>query len=134
MILPGAALLIVPNCGFGETGWLTLASGPPKFTVLKALKNSARSCRLSLSDNLVSLIAERSHVKEPGWSRKPFPELPQVFAGATEKQVVSNHSWMVGLLSLPLQVRLGRAPPKNSVLVLLRPMAPIVKGKPVRTL
>src|SRR5690349_6421241 len=55
-----------------------LELGPLKFTLLKALKNSARNCVLRRSVIFVFLMRPRSVLNRPGARKIFLPELPNV--------------------------------------------------------
>ena len=54
----------------------TVALGGPKFAWFSTLKNSARNCRLALSETAVFLNSDTSRSARPGPVNVPRPRFP----------------------------------------------------------
>ena len=81
MILADSELVMVPACEF-----VTVMFGGSKFTVLAALKNSARNSRLLLSVNANERLSRASTFVNPGLTITCRPELPKLNPVAGVKQ------------------------------------------------
>src|SRR5271157_1115225 len=85
----------------------TLELGPPRFSLLNALKTSQRNSSLARSVIAKDFANDRSTEPKPGPSNMLRPELPYVYRAGTVKSAGLNHMLRLGLDTFPLPIRSG---------------------------
>src|SRR5262249_45929573 len=122
---PSAAELITPNEAVP-----CVVPGPPKFTRLNPLKNSARNCTLKCSLNRLFFRTEKSQFLRPGakTSGKVLDVFPNVKVGGAENMEVLKYPvsrLSVGPLSFALvPLLLGRDPPPSDCVLFTEVVSP----------